>query len=123
MTSLQRLHCPNNLAGLDDPSELEKYHELLLDVVRVVASCILSRGPQNLQTMMQGRQFLAENRNLAVAIFKRHADIGGRRLNKTGDLRELVDVFVLLFTITGFVEVCWIPPSAYNIMMLNSGLG
>ncbi|KAL7272150.1 hypothetical protein RUND412_005058 [Rhizina undulata] len=96
---------PDLGVGFNDPKALEKYYELLLNVMRVVTSCILSRGPQNRQTIEQGRQFLSEARNVAITVFKRHANIGGPRIDITGDLKDLMEMFVLLFSLTDFVEL------------------
>lgn len=67
---------------------------------------VLSRGPQNDQTIDQARMFLAENRASIVAIFKRQAKIGGVWVGEVGgDLDELVEFYVLLMTMTGFLDV------------------
>ncbi|KAL8716655.1 MAG: hypothetical protein Q9225_006036, partial [Loekoesia sp. 1 TL-2023] len=62
--------------SIDNPDALAKYYKLLLSVVRVMASVVMSRGPQNQQTINQAKLFLSENRSLVVAIFKRQARIG-----------------------------------------------
>ena len=91
--------------GFNDPSSLQMYYDMLLDIMRVVATCVLSRGAQNKQTIDQLRAFLSEYRNIAVAVFKRNAGIGGKAEDSVGDLKQLADIFVLLFTVTDFVEV------------------
>ena len=91
--------------GLEDPQALQKYYELLLDIMRVVVSCVLSRGPQNRQAIDAGKMFLIENRNIAVTVFKRNAGIGGKNSDQVGDLKQLADMFVLLFGLTRFIEV------------------
>ena len=83
--------------GFNDPQALQKYYELLLDIVRVVVACILSRGPQNRQMIDAGKLFLLEARSIAVTVFKRHSGIGGKSI---GGLKPLVDLFVLLFALT-----------------------
>lgn len=91
---------------IDNPDALKRYYELLLSVIRVIASVVLSRGPQNDQTIDQARIFLAENRAGIVAIFKRHAKIGGVLAGDMGgDLDELVEFYVLLMTMTNFLDV------------------
>ena len=43
---------------------------------------------------------------MALTVFKRHANIGGPRPEAVGgDLRELTDMFVLLMSLTGYIEV------------------
>lgn len=47
-----------------------------------------------------------ENRPLVVAMFKRQARIGGVSFDDAGlDIEELVEVFMLLIAVTGFLEV------------------
>lgn len=91
--------------GFDDPHALQKYYELLLDIMRVVVSCVLSRGPQNRQAIDAGKLFLIENRSIAVTVFKRNAGIGGKNSDQVGNLKQLADMFVLLFGLTRFIEV------------------
>ncbi|KAI5843714.1 nucleoporin Nup186/Nup192/Nup205 [Tricharina praecox] len=90
---------------LEQPLNLQCYYELLLEIMRVVVSCILSRGPQNRQAIDSVKLFLLDNRNLALTIFKRHAGIGGAKgLEGAGDLKTLVDMFVLLYSLTEFID-------------------
>lgn len=72
--------------------------------MRTVTAVILSKGPQNRTAIQLGQQFLNENRNVVMAVFKRHANIGGKRVDKIGDLSELVSLFVLLISLTEFME-------------------
>jgi nuclear pore complex protein Nup205 len=92
--------------GFSGPQALQQYYTLLFDIMRVVLACILSRGPQNRQAIDAGKLFLMENRTVAVTVFKRHAGIGGKVQDGVGDLKQLVDMFVLLFSLTGFIDVC-----------------
>ncbi|KAF2762610.1 nuclear pore complex subunit [Pseudovirgaria hyperparasitica] len=89
---------------IDNPHALAKYFDLLLEVLRVINAVVLSRGPQNRGTIAQGREFLKENRNTMVSVFKRNAGVGGVRLDRNIDLDDLVDNFTLLITATGFLE-------------------
>lgn len=91
---------------IDNPDALSKYYKLLLSVVRVITSIVLSRGSQNEQTIDQARSFLIENRATIVAIFKRQAKIGARLpVDTSASVNELVELFTLLITMTGFLEV------------------
>lgn len=93
--------------AIDNADALSKYYKLLLSVVRVIASVVMSRGSQNQQTIDQAKLFLSENRSLIVAIFKRQARIGAAAAeNPTVDVEELVELLVLLMTMTGFIDVC-----------------
>lgn len=92
---------------MDNADALSKYYKLLLSVVRVIASVVMSRGSQNQQTIDQAKLFLSENRPLIVAVFKRNARIGAAAAeNPKIDVEELVELLVLLMTMTGFLEVC-----------------
>ena len=91
---------------MDNPEAMERYYELLLSVLKIIASVVLSRGAQNDETIEQARTFLMENRPTVVTIFKRQASIGSSRDGISGkDLQELVEFFVLLISVTGFLEV------------------
>jgi hypothetical protein len=84
---------------------LKKYYNLLLAVIRVINSAVLSKGSQNQHTIEQARRFLAENRYQIVAMFKRHAKIGGAHTDASGDLEDIVESFTLLISMTKFLEV------------------
>ncbi len=94
-----------NSTDIDNPESLKKYYQLLLAVTRVVSSVVLSMGQQNERIMKNARTFLKENRPSILSVMKRHARIGGVQVEKSGDLGELVDNFVLLITMTGFLDV------------------
>ena len=95
---------PDLSIEFENPNALQRYFNLMLSVLRVINSAVLSRGPQNDQTVFQAREFLKENRNSMVSIFKRSVKVGG--LQDIGaDLGELVDCFTLLVSATGFLEV------------------
>jgi nuclear pore complex protein Nup205 len=70
-----------------------------------VNGVILSRGQENDQTILQTRNFLNQNKQTMVAVFKRHARVGGIKLENDLDLNDLVDNFTLLVTVTGYIEV------------------
>ena len=81
---------------------------MLLYLTRVISSLVLSRGPQNAQTVEQARLFLVENRPSVVALLKRHAKLGGHVVHTEevdGVVNELVEYYVLLISLTGFLEV------------------
>ncbi|PWW71808.1 hypothetical protein C7212DRAFT_302801 [Tuber magnatum] len=95
---------PDLGVGINSPTALRKYYDLLQDAMRVVTCAILSKGPQNQTAIKLGRQFITENRNVMMTVFKRHAGIGGQRVDDIGDLGELVALFVLLISVTSFIE-------------------
>lgn len=108
--SLVRLHQLSWLMSLEieNPQALDRYHEMLLFMVRVIASLVLSRGPQNARTIEQARLFLVENRPSMVAIFKRQARVGVSQssiITVSEVIDELVDHYVLLISLTDFLEV------------------
>ena len=91
---------------IDNPEALGKYYRLLLSLARVITAIVLSRGPQNEQTINSVREFLVENRPLVVSIFKRQAKIGGVTFDDEGvDIEDLVELLVLLIAITDFLDV------------------
>ena len=72
----------------------------------------MARGPQNDQTIESGRSFLAENRALVVATFKRQAKIGGVSFDDAGiNIEELVELFIMLMSMTDFLNVSRTSPS------------
>ena len=91
---------------IDNPDALAKYYRLLLSIARVITSVVLSRGPQNELTIESAKVFLIENRPLVVSMFKRQARIGGVSFDDAGiDIEELVELFILLIAMTGFLDV------------------
>jgi nuclear pore complex protein Nup205 len=95
---------------MEDPSALKKFFDLMLNVLRVVNAVILSRGMNNDQSIKFARDFLNENRTSIVAVFKRHAAVGGLKVESGNegveiDLGDLVDHFTLLISGVGWVEV------------------
>lgn len=91
---------------IDNPEALAKYYRLLLSIARVITSVVLSRGPQNEQSIESAKVFLTENRPLVVSMFKRQARIGGVSFDDAGvDIEDLVELFMLLIGMTGFLDV------------------
>jgi nuclear pore complex protein Nup205 len=91
--------------GFDDADALKKYYDLMLAVLRVINAAVISRGRQNEQTIFQAREFLKQNRNSVVAIFKRSVNVGVGK-DKDEDLTDLVDCFTVLVDFTDFLQVC-----------------
>ena len=97
-----------DIPEIDNPKALEKYHQLLLAVLRIIASIVISCGQQNAQAMEQARAFLIEYRPLMVATLKRQANIGGLKNDDVDEYRpldEVVELFVLLTSLTDFLQV------------------
>jgi len=91
---------------MDNPEALGKYYHLILSITRVICSVVLSRGVQNEQTLDQAKSFLMENRALVVAIFKLQARVGAVTFESMGvNVDGIAELFVLLITITGFLDV------------------
>lgn len=80
-------------------------------VLQIINAVVLSRGPQNDQTISEARQFLQDNRPSTVAVFKRNAKIGvAGAPSKVADeneivVMELVDNFTMLISATDFLAV------------------
>lgn len=96
------------ILDIDNPDALQKYHGLLLSVIRVIVSVVFVRGLHNEQILEQTRAFLAENRSCMVGVFKRIAKIGAGgatpEVNET--LNDLAKSYMALVAATGFLEVC-----------------
>ncbi len=98
--------CELTCVEIDNPEALSKYYRLLLSLTRVITAIVLSRGPQNEQTIDSAREFLVENRPLVVSMFKRQARIGGVTFDNEGvDIEDLVELLVLLIAMTKFLDV------------------
>ena len=94
------------VVDIDNPEALDKYYSLILSITRVISAVVLSRGPQNEQTLDQARSFLIENRPLVVAIFKLQAKVGAVTFESMGvNVDEISELFVLLLTVTEFLDV------------------
>ncbi|KAF2744995.1 hypothetical protein M011DRAFT_470011 [Sporormia fimetaria CBS 119925] len=87
----------------DDPDSLKKYYDLILAILRVVNAAVIARGRQNEQTVFQAREFLRENRQSVVSIFKRSVNVGAAR-DAQEDLTDLVDCLTVLVEFTGFLQ-------------------
>jgi hypothetical protein len=94
-----------HVSEIDNPESLTRYYELLLSVIRIINAVVVSRGLQNDQTIGEARRFLSENRASIVAVFKRHAKIGGVRDETNDDIEDLMECYVLLISKTNFLEV------------------
>lgn len=90
--------------GIDNVDALTIYYELLLAFMRVINTTVVSRGQQNEQTIHQAREFLTENRASIVAIFKRSAKLDDNAKQATV-IDELVEAFILLISMTSFLDV------------------
>lgn len=105
-TNMYTMLMIHDYVGRGDPNAIGKYYELVLGIIRVVTCCILSKGPQNEQMIKLGRKFLDETKNVAMTVFKRHANIGGvKRESVSREFKELTELFVLLMSLTGYIEV------------------
>lgn len=107
--------------GLDveDPSALHVFFGLMLAVLRLVCGVLLARGVGNEQIVREVRGFLDENRQGVVAVFKRNGGIGYSKpragtLENEGEeekgglegvLGECVDMYALLISASGWLEV------------------
>ncbi|KAL1628628.1 hypothetical protein SLS56_005737 [Neofusicoccum ribis] len=90
---------------MENPQALSKFFDLMLNVLRVINSVVVVRGPQNEQCRQQARDFISDNRASIIAVFKRAARKGGPGEQATGaELEDLVDSLVLLISATDFLE-------------------
>ncbi len=99
---------------IDNPEALSKYYKLLLSIIRVVTCVVLARGPHNKQTIDQARSFIYINRSSIVGIFKRQSKIGASLpAEAAAYVDELVELYVLLITMTEFLEVRFLSTTIY----------
>jgi nuclear pore complex protein Nup205 len=88
---------------------LIKHYDILGALMRVICAAVLSRGAQNHQTLEQGRRFLSENRLSVLAILKRSAGLNNSSDGSQQSIDELAESFLLLISITGFLDVGFLP--------------
>jgi nuclear pore complex protein Nup205 len=96
------LTCPD----IKGPGALSKHYDLLAALLRIICAAILSRGPQNQQTLEQGRRFLSDNRLAVLAVLKKSAGLGSSVNVSEESIDEVSESFLLLISITGFLDVC-----------------
>lgn len=73
--------------------------------MRVICCALVSRGLQNEQSLDQGRRFLADNKAAILAVLKRSAGLGPGNDVAEQSIIDISDSFMLLMTITRFVDV------------------
>jgi hypothetical protein len=74
--------------------------------LRLLVSTFLSRGLQNEQCQYQMRVFLQDYRPNIVGLLKRHNGVSGKVSPESKDvLDKIVDAYVALMSMAGFVEV------------------
>lgn len=107
---------------IDDNDAIKKHWDLLAAIMRVICAAVLSRGSQNEQTLEQGRKFLMENRLSIMAVLKKSAGLGGDQKD-TINVDELAESYMLLMTVTGFLEVSsqfYLPANNKRFICLGS---
>jgi nuclear pore complex protein Nup205 len=107
---------------VDNPAALKIFFDLMLAILKIVASVLMARGVENEQMKSQVRDFLSENRGSVVAVFKRNAKIGWRKGATEGEevdgmnrvLSDCVDMYSLLISATGWLDVSSIVDYAWE---------
>lgn len=90
---------------------IKKHYELLIALMRVINCCVVSRGPQNEQTLSQAKKFVSENRLWMLSVFKRSARINAAMDNGLDEVvDELSDAYMLLISMSGFLDVSILAP-------------
>ncbi|KUJ09923.1 uncharacterized protein LY89DRAFT_689819 [Mollisia scopiformis] len=95
---------PDLGVDIEGPNAMIKHYNLLTAIMRIICAAVMSRGAQNQQTLEQGRRFLSENRLSILAVLKKSAGLGGVHHQPDESIQELADVYMLLMSVTGFVE-------------------
>ncbi|THX07919.1 hypothetical protein D6D18_02066 [Aureobasidium pullulans] len=95
---------------VDNVEALENFYRLLISMLRILTSCVVSRGSRNQHVLAQGRAFLAENRQCMQGVFKAAMREGPQvRPSIKQALEELVGCFSALIHATDFVESDEVP--------------
>jgi nuclear pore complex protein Nup205 len=85
---------------------LENFYRLLISMLRILTSCVISRGSRNQHVLAQGRAFLTENRQCMQGVFKAAVREGPQvRPSIKQALEDLVGCYSALIHATDFVEV------------------
>ncbi|KAI5243890.1 hypothetical protein E4T43_03989 [Aureobasidium subglaciale] len=91
---------------VDNVEALENFYRLLISMLRILTSCVVSRGSRNQHVLAQGRAFLTENRSCMQGVFKAAVREGPQvRPSIKQALEDLVGCFSALIHATDFVEV------------------
>jgi len=90
---------------IEGPGAVTKHYNLLAAVMRIVNAAVLSRGSQNQQSLEQGRRFLLENRLAILAVLKKAAGLGASTGISEESIHDLADSFMLLMSVTAFLDV------------------
>lgn len=90
---------------IEHPDAAGKLYELLVAIARVICAVVLSRGPQNEQTLDQARKFLTENRLSVLTVLKKSAGLAVSTQGSMKSTEELADSYTLLMSVSGFIDV------------------
>jgi hypothetical protein len=91
---------------VDNVEALENFYRLLISMLRILTSCVISRGSRNQHVLAQGRAFLTENRQCMQGVFKAAVREGPQvRPSIKQALEDLVGCYSALIHATDFVEV------------------
>ncbi len=100
---------------IDGPGAVGKHYDLLSAIVRIICAVIISRGSQNQQTIELGHRFLSENRLSILAVLKKSAGLGSLVGASAHSVDGLAECYMLLISITGFIDVNLSPPTEENV--------
>jgi len=90
---------------INDSNAVSLHYSLLSSLMRLICAIVLSRGPENEQTLDLGRTFLTDNKLSVIAVLKKSAGIGTRGEVSAQSVAELADSYMLLMSITGFLDL------------------
>jgi len=90
---------------LDNAQALHNYYELVALTLRILVSTFVHRGLQNEQCQYLIRTFLLDYRPNMVGLFKKFNGVNGAVLPESQPvLRDIVNAYTALASMTGFVE-------------------
>lgn len=96
---------PDLGVNIKGPEAVEKYYSILAAVLRILCAIVLSRGPQNQQTLNSARKFLSVIRPSILNILKKSAGIGAKKNTTTNTIDDITDLILFLISYTGFLEI------------------
>jgi nuclear pore complex protein Nup205 len=105
---------------VDNVEALENFYRLLISMLRILTTCVISRGSRNQHVIAQGKAFLTENRQCMQGVFKAAVREGPQvRPSIKQALEDLVGCFSALVHATDFVEVSSPLFAVYSIQITD----
>ncbi|KAI0998511.1 Nucleoporin [Podosphaera aphanis] len=95
---------PDLGVDIEGPGAVGKHYNLVVAVLRILCTTMISRGPQNHQTLQQARRFLSNNRLSILSVLKKSAGLGALDGISPDTIEDLTELYLLLLSFTEFLE-------------------